>query len=277
MLHPVGMSRSKVRYAGLAALLLGSSLAGCGEKVRESDWPIESTEQEWKGTPIITVDGEPLVRCGTPVFPVSAMSGGVDGLVDRAEVAAGLERHVTSSGIYAPRALRGKDIEDAEWFVLGRSGDNIAVATGHWDRNGPGKDGQILGMDNEDGDGWRFRGSSDPCRLTPVLPPDLMWAQVTADPQALSPSSTSIPVWLTEYSCTSARDPDPYLQDPIVVEDERAVTVYWTSTPPEGGQDCPGNPRVKRVLELREPLGDRVLLDGSRWPPRIATRPIRYY
>jgi hypothetical protein len=125
-------------------------------------------------------------------------------------------------------------------------------------------------------DGWRFSGSSDPCRLTPVLPSDLIWAQVTADPQALSPSSTSIPVWVTEYSCTSARDPDPYLKDPIVVEDERSVTVYWTSTPPEGDQDCPGNPRVERVLELRKPLGDRVLLDGSRWPPRIATRPTLY-
>src|SRR5262245_56768846 len=110
----------------------------------------ESTEQEWRGTPIITVNGEPLVRCGTPVFPVSAMSGGVDGLVDRAEVVAGLER-----------------LEDAEWFVLGRSGDMIAVATGHWDRNGPGKDGQILWMDNEDGDGWRFSGSSDPAGSIP--------------------------------------------------------------------------------------------------------------
>src|SRR5262245_17337958 len=259
MLHPAGTSGSMSGWAGLSMLLLGLSLVGCGEKVAESDWPVESTEQEWRGTPIITVNGEPLVRCGTPVFPVSALSGGVDGLVDRAEVVARLDRH-----------------EDAGWSVRGRSGAMIAVAAGHWDRNGGGKDGQILWMDNEDGDGWRFSGSSDPCRLHPVLPPSLSWAEVTADPQALSPASRSIPVWVTETSCTGARDPSPYLKNPTIVEGKRSVMVYWTVTPPDGAQECPGNPRVERVLELREPLGDRVLLDGSRWPPRIATRPIRY-
>src|SRR5262245_66495130 len=127
--------------------------------------------------------------------------------------------------------------------------------------------------------GWRWlavQRIERPCRLHPVLPPSLSWAEVTADPQALSPASRSIPVWVTETSFTGARDPSPYLKNPTIVEGKRSVTVYWTVTPPDGAQECPGNPRVERVLELREPLGDRVLLDGSRWPPRIATRPIRY-
>ena len=57
----------------------------------------------------------------------------------------------------------------------------------------------------------------------------------------------------------------------VVMETERAVTVYWTSTRPEGIQRCPGNPVVKRILELRAPLADRPLLDGSTWPPGPVT------
>lgn len=44
------------------------------------------------------------------------------------------------------------------------------------------------------------------------------------------------------------------------------VTVYWTSEPP-GTAECPSNPAVATTLTLPEALGERRLLDGSRWPP----------
>ncbi|MBA3266073.1 MAG: hypothetical protein H0T14_06840 [Nocardioidaceae bacterium] len=95
---------------------------------------------------------------------------------------------------------------------------------------------------------------------------------MTAYGELLTPSATKVPVGVTERECTTGRNPDPFLQEPSVVETERAATVYRTTTGPDGDQSCPGNPPVKRLLELREPLADRALLDGSTWPPSPATR-----
>ncbi len=52
----------------------------------------------------------------------------------------------------------------------------------------------------------------------------------------------------------------------MVVEAADAVTVYWTSDAIEGAAGCPGNPVVRRVVKLDQPLGNRELLDGSSWP-----------
>jgi hypothetical protein len=84
-------------------------------------------------------------------------------------------------------------------------------------------------------------------------------------------SGTSITAMVSERECTSARDPSPYLNDRIVVESDNTVTVYWTSTPPDGAQYCTGNPSVERRITLTRPLGNRTLLDGSTWPPTPVT------
>jgi hypothetical protein len=74
-------------------------------------------------------------------------------------------------------------------------------------------------------------------------------------------------VLVHELACTSGRDPSDFLQEPRIVQSDESVTVYWTSIPAEGDQNCIGNPSVERTIELDEPLGDRALLDGSTYPP----------
>ena len=86
-------------------------------------------------------------------------------------------------------------------------------------------------------------------------------------PAAVDGAATEVIVDVHETACTSARDPGPFLDEPAVVSTDESVTVYWTSEPPVGGANCPGNPTSQQVLTLDEPLGDRPLLDGSRWPP----------
>jgi len=58
-----------------------------------------------------------------------------------------------------------------------------------------------------------------------------------------------------------------------VVETVDSVTIYWTSEPPSGGQDCQGNPSVERVVKLSEPLDARTVLDGFSYPPREVGTP----
>ncbi|MGI8900266.1 MAG: hypothetical protein ACR2HA_04930 [Nocardioides sp.] len=257
--------RSLVITASAAAALL----AGCGSStvVDGATRDPVGTNQAEDSTPVVA-ERDPLVTCGGPGFAVSAMSGGVDGLADRDEVAAALERLVAEAGIDAPPALRDRDVDEAQWFVLGDSGGVLTVATGRWNRNGPGPDGQVVWLERI-ADGWDAAGWGG-CRLAPVAPPGRTWVEVTAQAPDLAPSATSVPVMVSERDCTGGRDPGPFLGTPRVVEEAQAVTIYWASTPPQGAAECPGNPWVRRVLELQEPLGDREILDGSIWPPRPA-------
>jgi hypothetical protein len=64
------------------------------------------------------------------------------------------------------------------------------------------------------------------------------------------------------------RDPDPFLHEPWVVETSEKVTIYWTSEPPKGGQDCQGDPSIDEVVELAKPVGTRCGLRWVRLPAR---------
>ena len=112
-----------------------------------------------------------------------------------------------------------------------------------------------------EGDGWRASNGGNCWQLAPVLPLDSSWAEVSAD--AVATDATEVAVTVMERRCTGARDPLPHLDEPAFVVDEEAITVYWTSNPPDAAE-CPSNPSVPTTLTLPEPLGDR------RAPRRIA-------
>ena len=52
---------------------------------------------------------------------------------------------------------------------------------------------------------------------------------------------------------------------------ETSVTVTYSVRHKVGAQDCQGNTPFAVELKLPEPLGARMLLDGSETPPRDAT------
>ena len=232
----------------------------------------QQREGQKTDSPLVTVGDDVMLSCGPggPNFAAAAMEGGVSGVADEAEVAAALESLAAEAGIDAPSELRGGgDFVDAEWIVLGSKGDGatqeLIVGVGHWDANGPSGNGEYVILDRTS-DGWRAGGWGK-CNLAPVLAPGLIWAEIAAPPDGLDRAGTSLEVEVSERECTSGRNPEPFLNDPVVDEGEDSVTVYWTSDSPKGPQTCPGNPSVRRVVQLREPLGDRALLDGSTWPP----------
>lgn len=212
-----------------------------------------------------------MLSCGAgPEFAVSALEGGVTGVADETQVLDAFERLAARAGIDVPRELQRARIADAEWIVLGSERDGgtetLIVGVGGWDGNGPGDDGEYVILDRV-GEGWRASSWGD-CNLAPVLPPGVSWAEVAATPQGLDTTATSLSFEVHERECTSGRRPEPFLNEPVVVESDETVTVYWTSDAPQGSQTCPGNPSVRRVVHLDEPLGDRRLLDGSVWPPK---------
>jgi hypothetical protein len=216
-------------------------------------------------------DGEPMVACGNvrPAFAVSAMDNGVDGLADEIEVAAALDDLRAAYGIDAPRELQRAPAAEAEWKVLGADSvddpKRLLVGVGRWAAATGTTDGQYVVLQRT-ADGWRPSGWGD-CRLAPVLVEGVSWAEIAAATGGADPRSSTIAVLVSERECASARDPSPYLHEPVVIERDDAVTLYWTSDTPTGDQTCPSNPRVQRTVDLDRPLGNRMILDGSTWPP----------
>lgn len=258
---------------GAVWLSFAVAMAGCGE-TRPAAAPDAGTTSIGgeSRSGLVTVDGELLMSCGNirPAFVVSAMDDGVVGLVDEAGVAAALDDLSARFGIDAPRELQGTPASDAEWKVLG--GDpvddpqRLLVGVGHWAAATGTTNGQYVVLDRV-ADGWEPSGWGD-CNLTPVLVEGASWAEIAAVPGGAEPDSSVVEVLVYERECTSARDPSPYLHEPVVIERDDTVTLYWTSDIPTGDQTCPGNPRVQRAVKLAQPLGDRTILDGSTWPPR---------
>lgn len=271
--------------AGASLLLV--ALAACGD---QSGDPGTAGATPAPGTeagehPWLTADGELLVTCGGgPSFPAGrAAEGGLEVSPDVAEeIVATLADLKESGGIDAPGPLQHAEAEEVEWILL-------------WQESfgGTQQAGVLLGdpgvteMDLStaeyaslewQGESWQVGGWGGTCGARPALPVEDGWVSVAlpdgTDPQnqsadqARSTAETAtLDLMVSEIDCTSARDPEPYLAEPVVVETEQAVTVYWTTELPTGGADCPGNPWVPRSLTLQDPLGDRELLDGSSYPP----------
>jgi hypothetical protein len=64
------------------------------------------------------------------------------------------------------------------------------------------------------------------------------------------------------------------LQAPRITYGQDAVLVVFAARPLEGDAfDCQGNPSMRVVVQLREPLGDRQLLDGGFFPPAEPVAP----
>ncbi|WP_244929023.1 hypothetical protein [Nocardioides sp. W7] len=263
------MTTPRTARLGIAVALL-LCVSACGT---ETSGPVEATksvpeEAEESGGPS---DERPISCTGeAPGWPASAMDGGIASRLPADELTRALEALAARAGIDAPSALQDADVHEAPWFVLAETKTSVVVATGSWDGGGPGRDGEVVRL-KASGAGWQVQSWGDCRNLAPVVDPGLQWVRIDAATD-LDPASTEVTVEVTEGGCTSGRDPRPFLQEPTLVEDDDSVVVFWTSEAPEGANNCVGNQPVPHPLRLGEPLGDRELLDGSRWPARPVPR-----
>jgi hypothetical protein len=82
----------------------------------------------------------------------------------------------------------------------------------------------------------------------------------------LRPTSRHVPVLVRERSCSSGRSAGGRIDANVAYE--RDVVVIDIGVRPFGGdQDCQGNPSTPFVVELAEPLGDRVVTGERRRVP----------
>ena len=262
--------------AGRAGLLILLGLAtvvlvGCGEGTRpgatDTRSDTASASPAVVAAPIEMVGDEPAVSCGGPAgWAPSQMADGIESDFGTSEARA------TFADLLADPALAAEleltflaDGPGTEFRVLEEDGESVTLGLGSWSVDGPGPRALAMSLVRED-DAWTFAGGGD-CHLSPILRTDADWVDVTAAATAPDDARTLV-VDVTERQCTSARDPRPFLKDPVVVETAESVTVYGTTAPMTEAAECPGNPTVQQTIVLAGPLGDRVVRDGATWPPR---------
>lgn len=87
-----------------------------------------------------------------------------------------------------------------------------------------------------------------------------------------NPRAAVLHVLVMERSCANGQPPEGRDIGPVVETDAQTITVLVEHV--KGSATCPGNPWYTTTLDLGEPIGDRVLIDGRirpglvrPWPP----------
>lgn len=121
--------------------------------------------------------------------------------------------------------------------------------------------------------GWAVTGFGD-CRPY-VLLEGQSPASWILDPETSSPdrSTSKLTVLVTEQACTGGARVDDRLLPPTVIYTSDAVLIIFAARPARGLTTCPGNPPARVAVELRESLGDRLLLDAGVYPPMEPVAP----
>jgi len=243
----------------IATLLL--AIAGCA---RATPSPIvEPTE----AVPTAAAGGETRYSCGGP-------PGFLPSLLDQ-PANAELEDHPSAAALRAAIAEVGPDIDmlpaGAYWLVS--RDDRIAQYLAR-DPRGADTDFVFASMEN-DGTAWQ-NGGWGGCQPEIVLD-GLNLASWVLDPDAPEPdaAATTFAALVTERTCTGGKPMGGRLQPPSITYGPDTILVVFAARPLEGDAfDCPGNPSTRVVVQLREPLGERRLLDAGFFPPAEPAIPV---
>jgi len=205
----------------------------------------------------IESDEELLANCGGVTFPAAVLDA--PAAADRPEIEAIRSFLRGGSDIPVPH--------DAEWrFAV----DNAGRATFLTEFEGEWFYATVIA----DGDGWRTTNMGD-CQLHMVVSEDLGAAPWWLDERLPPPTAevTDLQVLIHERACSGGSYATGRIGSPLVVYSADAVVI--TVGVREIGGTCPGNPSTPAVIVLKEPIGERQLLDGYHLPPAPPSAPER--
>lgn len=261
MSRPIGMSPSRRRVASLIALALCVGLSACGGEIEPSVPPEPSVPLG--PTPTAAATGDPT-GVGGIRYTCDGPPGFLPGVFS-APATAETEAHPSAAALRAAIADVGPDIDmlpaSGYWLV-----DRDARHAEYLARDAT---GELIQATLESTDGaWRLTGWGG-CRPT-ILLPGLSVAGWTLDPALPAPGrdDTTFTALVTERTCTGGRPMGARLRPPLIDVGSDEILVVFAATPLAGDAfDCQGNPSMRVVVGLPEPLGERRLLDGASFPP----------
>ncbi len=232
-----------------AFVLAAALLAACGSGVPSPD-PVTGTGGT--GALLLGCDGGIIFTAAELDAPPGAEEG------DGAEFDAlreALARFGSEMGAYVPAS---------GWRLVARDGSTVLFLARATDGDDP--PWRQVTVDLVDGR-WQAGGTGG-CNLRPVVGPGVGAASWSLDPAfaAPGPADTEIRVQVWERACASGEAAVGRVVGPVISYDTDAITITYGVRPKPGGATCQSNPPTPVLLELAEPLGDRLLLDGGSFP-----------
>lgn len=253
--------RTPRAYALLAVVVLSGVLSGCAAA------PVAGAPSA--SVPAAVADAPPLYVCGGAPIDAAAYR----------EARSARELSPEAATLVAGATDDLGDpvtIDDlASWSIVSESADQVTLIRPLAEPadlfgNGDLHDHEFFTATTELADIPSY-GQRSSCALS-LDPAPLTGALVQRDVAALpSPDDTTIELLVTEGACNGGRDAAGRIELISLEETGAAVTVRIGVRPEGGPQTCPANPTTPFTIELAEPLGDRVLLDGSLVEPRPLT------
>lgn len=254
---PAASNRAMHRNLARAVLLAPLLLASCGGATP----PV--TDAPAAGPNL----GEIRYTCGGP-------PGFLPPLIDQ-PAHAETEDHPSAVALRAAIAEAGQDIdmlpESGYWLASRdeRVAEYIAAEP-------PGVDPAFVSATIENQGGrWKLTGWGQ-CRPAIVLQ-GLSRTTWILDPEVPAPAAgaTTFTALVTETECTSGQAMGGRLLPPSITYGQDSVFVVFAALPQvnQGFATCPSNPPTRVVVELREPLGPRRLLDAGVFPPAEPVAP----
>ena len=76
------------------------------------------------------------------------------------------------------------------------------------------------------------------------------------------PTDKKVLALVSRVECANGRT-GRVLAPAVTEDDERVIVTFTVERTPDGDATCPGNRPVRQSFELEQPLGDRMLYDGS--------------
>jgi hypothetical protein len=214
--------------------------------------------------------GEGSYRCWETVVPDDVLESGVTA------------DHLSEDGRAALDGLEVPPIDPAEWTVVEDGAERVALLR---ELDGPEDLGagdvrthEMLVIE------WTDAPNLDPsptwvltaaqtCALRADLG-ELGTATLTLDPEHPPvPDARELHLLVTEMACNDGEDAEGRVRLSALAVRDDAVAVTVGVEPRTGGANCPSNPPTPFVVELDEPLGDRVVLDASVHPAREVVLP----
>jgi hypothetical protein len=212
------------------------------------------------GLGVPTVDGLACDAAG-PVFSASALSGPA-GADQSTDAAASALRNLLASG-----SMDAAFLPRTGWRRVASEPDQVLFVAPV-----PGSDPPYASVTVAPKSGsseWSVTAWGQ-CRIQAHLASPFAVATWTleATPQS---SATTITALVSESTCAGGELAAGRISDPLVAYGDTTVTITFGVVPLGGAQTCPLPPPSPVTVQLREPLGDRQLQDGSVYPPAPVT------
>lgn len=195
--------------------------------------------------------------CGGLVFEPALFDGPANAELAQTEQAAILRAYI------AQTAREGEPLPGTGWHLLEQQAGGADYLTS---REAAGQEVEVLSATVQLNVASGQQASWNRCQPKAVMPAGLNVGSWSLDASKPRQGERVLRMLVREEECASGRSPDGRIVGPAIEIRPTTVVILFGVAQLEGVQTCQRNPAWWVDVDLGESVGDRALVDPSRWP-----------